>query len=322
MGGHRYEVQYTDPHPNFDRRTVKGMVCKLFKVRDEQYSTALSTVAGGKLFNLVVDDEKISKLILQKGNLQTRTTIIPISKIRGGHIPPQKVKAAQNFAGAQNCIPALDLIEYNPSLRVVMEHVFGGALICSTLAVAKQVCFHPQVKVRCITLDGDSVEPAGTLSGGAASKQVPVLVEIAKIQKRTDDLNAKRAELRNLQEEIRRLAPTANQYRGLKQNVDSAEYELDAIKKLLAGSKFQQHQQEIENARERIRVLQETIENAKKEQETCKTKIKEYEANLADAKGYRDRQLKEAKDNMQKLDAKAKKSKNEWQQREKVIHSK
>lgn len=51
----------------------------------------------------------------------------------------------------------------------------------------------------------------------------------------------------------------------------------------------------------------------------CSEKIKELEANLKDSKGYRERQLKEANDNMQKLKLKSEKSKKEWQKREQVF---
>lgn len=51
---------------------------------------------------------------------------------------------------------------------------------------------------------------------------------------------------------------------------------------------------------------------------TCNAKIKDLNANLQDAQGYRDRQLKEAKDNMEKMKAKAVKSKKEWEKHEKV----
>lgn len=61
-----------------------------------------------------------------------------------------------------------------------------------------------------------------------------------------------------------------------------------------------------------------TIKEKKEEQIVCKTKIKDIEANLADAKGYRDRQLKEAKDHMQKMKEKSDKSRKEWEKREKV----
>lgn len=47
--GHRFEFQYRDPEPNFDRRRVRGMVCMLFDVRDNRDSMALSMCAGGSV---------------------------------------------------------------------------------------------------------------------------------------------------------------------------------------------------------------------------------------------------------------------------------
>lgn len=64
--------------------------------------------------------------------------------------------------------------------------------------------------------------------------------------------------------------------------------------------------------------LNETIEKGKEEQRVCTEKLKEMEANLKDAKGYRERQLKEAKDTMQKLKSKSEKSKKEWKKHEQV----
>lgn len=64
--------------------------------------------------------------------------------------------------------------------------------------------------------------------------------------------------------------------------------------------------------------LKATIAEKKEEQVACNTKIKDIEANLADAKGYRDRQLKEAKEHMSKMKTKSEKSRKEWENREKV----
>lgn len=46
---HRYELQYRDPEPGFDRRRVKGMVCKLITVKDKKNALALSIAAGGSV---------------------------------------------------------------------------------------------------------------------------------------------------------------------------------------------------------------------------------------------------------------------------------
>lgn len=41
--------KYRDPEPNFNKASVKGVVCKLFTVKDNIYATALETAAGGKV---------------------------------------------------------------------------------------------------------------------------------------------------------------------------------------------------------------------------------------------------------------------------------
>lgn len=251
-GGHRFEVNYTDPEPNFNRRTVKGMVCKLFDVIDPKYNLALSTAGGGTLFNLVVDDEVVSKKILERGQLQTRITIIPISKIQGSRINPNKIKLAQDMVGAENCVPALDLIRYDPSLRTVMEYVFGRVFICRDMTVAKQVTYHRSIMTSSITLEGDQLNAEGTLSGGAQQQQTPILEMVAEHKEFSKRLDAKRAELRRIQDEINNIQATATQYNNLKRQLEAANYELESIKQLLAQTSYQKHQQEIEEARASI----------------------------------------------------------------------
>ncbi len=41
--------EYTKPEPNFDETRVKGLVCNLFKVKDQKYATALEIAGGGKV---------------------------------------------------------------------------------------------------------------------------------------------------------------------------------------------------------------------------------------------------------------------------------
>ena len=47
-----------------------------------------------------------------------------------------------------------------------MQHLFGSVFVCSDLNTAKTVAYDPRVQRKCITLDGDVVDPAGTMSGG------------------------------------------------------------------------------------------------------------------------------------------------------------
>lgn len=56
-----------------------------------------------------------------------------------------------------------------------MKFVFGNTLICSDSYAAKQVTFDKGVKQRTVTLEGDVYDPSGTLSGGSAPSQKPLL---------------------------------------------------------------------------------------------------------------------------------------------------
>lgn len=62
--------------------------------------------------------------------------------------------------------------------------------------------------------------------------------------------------------------------------------------------------------------LNEKIVAAKEVQQQSNAKIKDIQANLADAEGYRERQLKEATDNMNRLKKQSEKSQKEWKKRE------
>lgn len=78
-----FDFTYTSPSPSFDHSKVKGLVAKLIDLPESStvYSTALEVSAGGKLYNVVVEDEVVGTQLLAKGNLKKRVTIIPLNKI-------------------------------------------------------------------------------------------------------------------------------------------------------------------------------------------------------------------------------------------------
>ncbi|XP_042169437.1 structural maintenance of chromosomes protein 2-like, partial [Oncorhynchus tshawytscha] len=61
---------YSDPERDWDRSRVKGLLANLITVSDVCYSTGLEVVAGGKLYNVVVDTEVTGKKLLEKGELK------------------------------------------------------------------------------------------------------------------------------------------------------------------------------------------------------------------------------------------------------------
>lgn len=80
------DFSYSDPTPNFDRSKVKGLVANLIELDESQHknATALEICAGGKLYNVIVEDEKVaSALLSNKNSLKKRVTLLPLNKING-----------------------------------------------------------------------------------------------------------------------------------------------------------------------------------------------------------------------------------------------
>lgn len=86
------DFTYSDPSANFDRTKVKGLVANLIDLDESNYnsSTALEICAGGKLYNVIVEDEKVAAALLgNKNSLKKRVTLLPLNKIQPYSIPAE-----------------------------------------------------------------------------------------------------------------------------------------------------------------------------------------------------------------------------------------
>ncbi|XP_017778380.1 PREDICTED: structural maintenance of chromosomes protein 2 [Nicrophorus vespilloides] len=308
---------YRDPETNFNRSRVHGIICKLFEVVDPKFCTALETVAGSRLYNVVVEDDITSKLLLQKGNLQTRTTFIPLNKIRGEKIDNNTVKFAENLVGKDNIHTALSLIKYDPKLHAAMVYIFGGAFICTDMNVAKKVTFHDKIRKKCVTLDGDVTDPGGVLSGGAMQKGTPLLKIIDEVIKLENNVREKENIFRKVDADYKRLTDVKqSSYNPMMQQLELKQMELENVKRCLQQTSHHILQQEVESLRENIAKLTEKLNVCKETEKRCSAKTKELDGIMRDSHGYKERQLKEAEKEMNAMKAQSEKSRKEWQKRE------
>ena len=139
---------YRDPEKNFDRRRVLGVAAKLFQVRDDHnidFCTALEEVAGGKLYNVVVDTAVTGQALLSRGNLGRRTTFMPLNKMNSRDNASPRLAAARQVGGQDNVWAPLELIDYDRAIEPAVLHLFGSALICRDLNIANKVAFNKNV---------------------------------------------------------------------------------------------------------------------------------------------------------------------------------
>lgn len=288
------DFNYADPAPNFDRSRVKGLVAQLFTL-DEGHTnagTALEVCAGGRLYNVVVDTEITGTQLLQNGRLKKRVTIIPLNKIAAFRASAERIGAAQRIAPGKVDL-ALSLVGYDDEVATAMEYVFGNTLICADAETAKRVTFDPNVRMKSITLEGDSYDPSGTLSGGSAPQSSGVLVTLTKLNDLAKELQRQERALAELQSIMAREKKKLDQAKRIKQELDLKHHEIKLTEDQINSNSSSSIIQEVENMRQTITQLKTDLEEAKKRQAEALADIKRVEKDMKDFDKNKDGKLVE-----------------------------
>jgi structural maintenance of chromosome 2 len=298
------DFHYADPVPNFDRSKVKGLVAQLFTL-DKQFSqaaTALEICAGGRLYNVVVDNEVTGTQLLQGGRLRKRVTIIPLNKIAAFRASAQTIATAQRIAPGKVDL-ALSLVGYEEEVSAAMEYVFGNTLVCADADTAKRVTFDPNVRMRSITLEGDAYDPSGTLSGGSAPNSSGVLITLQKLNEITRQLKEAETSLGQLQSQIAREKSKLDQAKKLKQELDLKMHEVKLAEEQISGNSSSSIIQEVEKMKETIAQLKQSVVDARQRQAEASADIKRIEKDMKDFDNNKDAKLIELQASVDKLRA-------------------
>lgn len=176
-----------------------GPLYELFDVED-QFHVAVNVTAGSSLFHVVVDTDQTATRILEALNKEKagRVTFMPLNRLN-----PTPV----TYPEANDAIPMIRKLSFDPKFTKAIEQVFGRALICRTLEIA--ATYSRSFNLNGITLDGDQVDRKGALTGGYHDIRNPRLQAIksiksfnAKYQAATDRCNIIKKEISNLDQKI------------------------------------------------------------------------------------------------------------------------
>ncbi|XP_052777635.1 structural maintenance of chromosomes protein 2-like [Mya arenaria] len=314
----RMHFDYRDPEKNFDRRRVNGLVLKLIKVKDVRSALALEVVAGGKLYNVVVDTENTGKQLLQKGELRQRVTIIPLNKISARAIPGDIVKRAEGLVGPNNVHTALSLITYEGDLESAMQFVFGTAFVCPDMDTAKRVTFDDRIQKKTVTLGGDSFDPAGTLTGGSRPQTNSILEKLDEYQQTETALRQKQEQLARVEQELANIRTVAQRYTKIKQQFDLKQQEVDHLKERMEQGSHHQQLEEINLLRSNMAEYEDTAKRTEEVKKKNAAKVKDLENKIKNQKQLRENELKDAEKEVgaskKKMEESSKKMKTKFQE--------
>jgi len=143
---------------------VCGLVAQLGRV-EPRYQLALETAAGGRMGNLVVEDDGVAAAGIQliKQKRAGRVTFLPLNKIQS---PPFHQATTLRYANGyiDYCV---NLIEYDSRYRNIFNYVFGGTVVFDKIDDARVYLG----QYRIVTLDGELLETSGAMTGGSSSQR-------------------------------------------------------------------------------------------------------------------------------------------------------
>ncbi|XP_047316147.1 structural maintenance of chromosomes protein 2-1 [Impatiens glandulifera] len=300
------DFTYRAPVKNFDGSKVKGVVAKLIKVSDSSMMTALEVVAGGKLYNVVVDTEETGKYLLQNGNLRRRVTIIPLNKIQSYPLNPNVQSAAENLVGRGNAAVALSLVEYDKELKNAMEYVFGATFVCKSTEAAREVAFNRKVGKPSVTIEGDIFQPSGLLTGGSRKGGGDLLRKLHAWASAESELSIHQMKLSEIEDKISQLLPTERMFKDLKAQLEIKQYDLSLFESRAKQNEHHKLQelvtkirQELVDAKSAAEEKQQLHINCVNTVSTLEKSIQELTSNRGNMLSNLQKKIKEVKTKMQ-----------------------
>ena len=296
------DFSYSNPGSGFNASKVKGVIAQLFTINPgmEQAATALEVCAGGRLYNVVVEDESTAKQLLEKGKLRRRVTIIPLNKITPFNIPSSKVEAAKKLAPGKVDL-ALSLVGSDEELSMAMQFVFGGTFVCADPAAAKAITFDPSIRTKCVTLDGDVYDPSGTLSGGSTSSSSGILIQVQALNRITEELNAARQILEEIKNTLDQNSKKLTQAHSISKSLDLKLHEVSLSENQINSNSHSKLLADIQTMKKAIEDLQNEAVQTENNETAAIVDIERIEADLKEFSQNKGSKLSKLQTQLKKL---------------------
>lgn len=232
---------------------IHGVLADLIQV-EKRYETAIETALGGALQNVVTDNEQTAKQCIEylKQNRLGRATFLPMTTVkpRGAF----QETAALKLPGV--CGTADTLVHTKDAYLGIIRFLLGRILVVDTMDHGLAVASRYRYSFRIVTLEGESLNAGGSISGGAfrnnsnllgrrreleelenavkraqaACEKADTEVDLwqAGIEERADELNRLNGRMQEKQLEFSRIEMTLRQNMDL---LDAARDEMNHLEK-------------------------------------------------------------------------------------------
>lgn len=205
---------------------IHGPLSQLITV-DNEYSVAVEVALGAAMQNIVTTNEADAKRAIYylKNNRIGRATFLPISNIKPRTLDEKNLDDNLGFVAI-----ASDLVECKSDYKNIISNLLGRVVIVEDMDCAIGIAKRYSNRFKLVTIDGQVINPGGSMTGGSQSKGAGILSRGNMI----DELNAQAKELEVKVEQLKAEFKTA---------LEEANY---------AGAKLQGAEVDLQQAKEEL----------------------------------------------------------------------
>lgn len=143
---------------------IIGVVADIIKV-DTKYEVAIETALGGSIQNIVTDSENTARDLINflKNNKLGRATFLPLSSIssKDSIIKPEILKEKGVIDVASK------LVKVDKKFDELVKYLLGRNVVVDTIDNAIVLARKYKYSLRIVTLEGELLNPGGSMTGGA-----------------------------------------------------------------------------------------------------------------------------------------------------------
>ena len=206
-------------------RNIHGPVSRLIRAEDS-CTLAVEIALGAAMQQIVVGNEADGKAAISylKRTGGGRATFLPMSNIQGRTLQETGLEDCRGFVGI-----ASQLVKTQDTYRGIVENLLGRTVIVQDMdaAIAMAKKYHNRFKI--VTLDGQVMNPGGSMTGGSVNKEAGILSRANELEKLT-------AQEKKLEQEL--LVAQADLQEAQRQ-CDQVEFQMKAAQDQLRGAEDQ-----------------------------------------------------------------------------------
>ncbi len=152
------------------QQLIVGVVGELITV-PRALETAIEMALGFAVQNIVTRNEQDAKMLVSylKSRNYGRTTFLPISTIKPKYIN-DNLRPLLSTAGCYGV--ASELIEYDSYLEPIFKGLLGSTVVVDNMDTAVKLANASRFGFKIVTLEGDVINPAGSITGGSKKAEI------------------------------------------------------------------------------------------------------------------------------------------------------